>query len=38
VRLAHADLGLDPLLDLGLTLPGAAGLAADLLVGGIRLV
>jgi nicotinate-nucleotide--dimethylbenzimidazole phosphoribosyltransferase len=36
-RLAYADLDLEPLLDLGLTVPGAAGLAADLLVGGISL-
>jgi nicotinate-nucleotide--dimethylbenzimidazole phosphoribosyltransferase len=36
-RLAYADLDLAPLLDLGLTVPGAADLAADLLVGGIDL-
>lgn len=38
VRLAYADLALDPLLDLGLGVPGGAGLAADLLVGGVRLL
>jgi len=36
-RRAYAELELEPLLDLGLTVPGAAGLAADLLVGGIDL-
>jgi hypothetical protein len=37
VRLAYADLELEPLLDLGLRVPGAATLAADLLVSGIDL-
>jgi nicotinate-nucleotide--dimethylbenzimidazole phosphoribosyltransferase len=35
---AYAELELDPLLDLGLQLPGGAALAADLLVSGIELV
>jgi nicotinate-nucleotide--dimethylbenzimidazole phosphoribosyltransferase len=35
--LAYAELALEPLLDLGLTAPGATGLAADLLVGAIAL-
>lgn len=35
--LAYAELALVPLLDLGLTAPGAAGLAADLLIGAITL-
>jgi nicotinate-nucleotide--dimethylbenzimidazole phosphoribosyltransferase len=34
---AYTELGLEPLLDLGITTHGAAGLAADLLVGGIAL-
>jgi nicotinate-nucleotide--dimethylbenzimidazole phosphoribosyltransferase len=38
VRLAYADLALDPLLDLALAVPGGAGLAADLLVGGTGLL
>ena len=38
VRLAYGDLELEPLLDLGLRVPGAAALAADLLVSGIDLV
>jgi nicotinate-nucleotide--dimethylbenzimidazole phosphoribosyltransferase len=38
VRMAYADLALDPLLDLGLAMPGGADLAADLLLGGIRLL
>jgi nicotinate-nucleotide--dimethylbenzimidazole phosphoribosyltransferase len=37
VRRAYADLGLDPLLDLGLTAPGSAALAADLLASAISL-
>jgi nicotinate-nucleotide--dimethylbenzimidazole phosphoribosyltransferase len=37
-RLAFADAGLAPLLDLGVTGRGGAQLAADLLVGGIALV
>lgn len=37
VRLAYADLELEPLLELGLRVPGAATLAADLLVSGIDL-
>jgi nicotinate-nucleotide--dimethylbenzimidazole phosphoribosyltransferase len=37
-RLAFADVGLDPLLDLGITAPGGAALAADLLVRGVELV
>jgi nicotinate-nucleotide--dimethylbenzimidazole phosphoribosyltransferase len=36
-RKAYADLELEPLLDLGLTGPGTAALAADLLVSGIAL-
>lgn len=36
-RLALADLALEPLLDLGLLVPGAAELATDLLVHGVRL-
>ena len=36
--LAVADLGLEPLLDLGLSVPGGAQLAADLLVRGVDLV
>ncbi|MCU1673149.1 MAG: cobT, partial [Frankiales bacterium] len=36
-RLALADLALDPLLDLGLTVPGGGRLAADLLVGAVEL-
>jgi nicotinate-nucleotide--dimethylbenzimidazole phosphoribosyltransferase len=35
---AHADLGLEPLLDLGMTAPGGAALAADLLMRGVELV
>ncbi|MCW2724237.1 MAG: cobT [Frankiales bacterium] len=35
--LAFADLALDPLLDLGLTVPGGAALALDLLVRGTEL-
>jgi nicotinate-nucleotide--dimethylbenzimidazole phosphoribosyltransferase len=37
-RLAFSDAGLEPLLDLGLTVPGGAALALDLLVSGIALV
>lgn len=37
-RLALADLGLEPLLDLRLTTPGGAALAADLLTRGVELV
>lgn len=37
VRKAYAELELDPLLDLGLTAPGSAALAADLLVSAIAL-
>jgi nicotinate-nucleotide--dimethylbenzimidazole phosphoribosyltransferase len=36
-RLAYEDLALEALLDLGLTQPGGAALAADLLVGGVEL-
>jgi nicotinate-nucleotide--dimethylbenzimidazole phosphoribosyltransferase len=36
-RQAYAELELEPLLDLGLTVPGGAALAAELLVGGIDL-
>jgi nicotinate-nucleotide--dimethylbenzimidazole phosphoribosyltransferase len=36
--LAYADLGLEPLLDLGLQVPGGAQLAADLLVRGLELL
>ena len=36
-RLAFADSGLAPLLDLGVTVPGGAQLAADLLLRGISL-
>jgi nicotinate-nucleotide--dimethylbenzimidazole phosphoribosyltransferase len=35
---AMADLGLEPLLDLGLQVPGGATLAADLLIRGVDLV
>jgi nicotinate-nucleotide--dimethylbenzimidazole phosphoribosyltransferase len=34
-RLAYAELALDPVLDLGLTVPGGAALALDVLTGGI---
>jgi nicotinate-nucleotide--dimethylbenzimidazole phosphoribosyltransferase len=37
VRRARADLDLEPLLDLGLDVPGTTGFAADLLVRGISL-
>lgn len=37
VRRAYADVQLEPLLDLGLTGPGSATLAADLLIGAIAL-
>ena len=37
-RLAHEDLGLEPLLDLGMTVPGGARLAADLLGRGVELL
>ena len=37
-RLALADLPLEPLLDLGLQVPGAATLTADLLVWGLELL
>jgi nicotinate-nucleotide--dimethylbenzimidazole phosphoribosyltransferase len=36
-RAAFADAGLAPLLELGLSIPGGAALAADLLIGGIDL-
>lgn len=36
-QLAHQDLALDPLLRLGLQVPGSARLAADLLVAGLPL-
>lgn len=38
VGLVYAELALDPLLDLGLSMPGAATLAADLLISGIGLL
>jgi nicotinate-nucleotide--dimethylbenzimidazole phosphoribosyltransferase len=37
-RLALTDLDLPPLLDLGLTVPGGAALAADVLTRGVELV
>ncbi len=36
-RLAHADLALEPLLELGLTVPGGARLASDLLLSALEL-